>query len=248
MTQKRSVEPFDEPAAIAELERLRASIEAARQARQRKSDEFDAFVQSFRAPASAPAGARSVARTSAAAAPVPDAPPSAVASSDAVDETPTPTPTARPVWNRNRRNVGLLGVGAIIAVIALGLLSTRGRKETPPATVVNPVEPNAAPSRQPQPEATIPAAPQSTSAATPQPAANAVVLDLRIVRPVWMRVIVDGSKNVEGVVQVGAVRYTADRAIVVRVGNGGDVLVKSGDRENPFGAADQPLTRTFLKR
>jgi hypothetical protein len=247
VTQKGPVEPFDEAAAIARLERLRASIEAARQARQRKSDEFDAFVQSFRAPASAHAGARSAARTSAAEAPVPDAPPSAVASSiDAVDE--TPAPTARPVSNRNRRNVRLLGVGAVVAVIALGLLSAWWRKETPPSAVLNPVEPSEASSTQPQPEATIPAAPQSTPAATPQPVATAVVLDLRIVRPVWMRVIVDGRKIVEGVAQAGALRYSADRSIVVRVGNGGNVLVKNADREDPFGEADQPLTRTFLKR
>src|SRR3954468_14397100 len=47
----KQVTPFDEEAALAELERLRESIQAARQARQRTSDEFAAFIKSFRNPA-----------------------------------------------------------------------------------------------------------------------------------------------------------------------------------------------------
>jgi hypothetical protein len=69
VTQEESGRPFDEQTALAELERLRDSIQAARQARQRTSDEFDAFVKSFRTPASTPTSERRVApsRTSEAA-------------------------------------------------------------------------------------------------------------------------------------------------------------------------------------
>ena len=63
-----------------------------------------------------------------------------------------------------------------------------------------------------------------------------------------MRVIVDGRKAFEGTVQAGEpLHFTGDQAIVVRVGNGGDVVVKSGDREESFGDAGQPRTRTFSK-
>jgi hypothetical protein len=63
-----------------------------------------------------------------------------------------------------------------------------------------------------------------------------------------MRVVVDGRKDVEGTVQTGEpLHFTGERSIVVRVGNGGDVLVKTGDREEPFGDAAQPRTRTFSK-
>ena len=44
-----------------------------------------------------------------------------------------------------------------------------------------------------------------------------------------------------------SLRFSGDQSIVVRVGNGGDVLVKSGTREDRFGDAGQPVTRTFLK-
>jgi len=64
-----------------------------------------------------------------------------------------------------------------------------------------------------------------------------------------MRVVVDGRKDVEGMVQAGEPLHLAgDHSIVVRVGNGGDVVVKTGDREESFGEAAQPLTRTFSKR
>jgi hypothetical protein len=64
-----------------------------------------------------------------------------------------------------------------------------------------------------------------------------------------MRVVVDGQKNIEGMVQGGEpLHFTGDRSIVVRVGNGGDVLVKTGDREAPFGEVGQPMTRTFSKQ
>src|SRR3954470_2687059 len=43
--------PFDEQAALAELERLRDAIQETRRRRSESSDEFDAFVRSFRDPA-----------------------------------------------------------------------------------------------------------------------------------------------------------------------------------------------------
>lgn len=43
--------PFDEQAALAELERLRDAIEESRRRRSERTDEFDAFVRSFRRPA-----------------------------------------------------------------------------------------------------------------------------------------------------------------------------------------------------
>ena len=42
--------PFDEQAALADLERLRTELQAARKRRQEMAEQFDAFVQSFRSP------------------------------------------------------------------------------------------------------------------------------------------------------------------------------------------------------
>jgi len=74
------------------------------------------------------------------------------------------------------------------------------------------------------------------------------MIELRVLRPVWMRVVVDGRKDVEGTVQPREpLHFTGDHSIVVRVGNGGDVLVKTVDREESFGDTGQPRTRAFSK-
>jgi uncharacterized protein DUF4115 len=246
---------FDENAALAELERLRESIQAARQARQRSSDEFEAFVKSFRKPASKPLaeGAMPTPRA-------PEAPPQAasesidrslhsgdslpspvpvVSSTDSVIGTPA-VPTSQ-VAQRYRLSMRSLGILAIVAVIALGLLLTRWGKAVPPASV-NTVRNNAAVT----PNAAAP--PPASQSPPATPASAGVGIELRVIRPVWMRVVVDGRKDVEGTVQAGEpLHFRGDHSIVVRVGNGGDVVVKTGNREESFGDTGQPRTRTFSK-
>jgi hypothetical protein len=257
VTQKRPPEPFDETAALLELERLRESIEAARQARQQKTAEFDSFVKGFRKPPSTPDSERSIptpplseppqpASELISAPPPPVDPPSSTvvvpSNTDASGET---TAATRPrVSRRSRINIRPLGIAAIVALAALGLLSTRWRKQTPPPNHANPVTNNQlSPGR-----GKAPTAAARQPAATVPPAAPGVVVELKTVRPVWMRVVVDGRKNIEGMVQAGEpLHLTGDRSIVVRVGNGGDVLVKTGDREDRFGEVGQPVTRTFSK-
>lgn len=253
MTQDGPVESFDENAALAELERLRDAIQAARRARQRTSDEFGAFVKGFRTPPSSPPSDPAVPTSRASEAPQRGAwesispppqpadprPPAVIIPSDTDAFGETTGPTRPPVSRGHRPNIRPLGIGVIIAVIALGLLSNRWRKQTSPPTRVDPVTENHVSTGHGE---------TPTPAAPPLAGAHAVVLDLRTVRPVWMRVVVDGQKNVEGMVQGGEpLHFTGDHSIVVRVGNGGDVLVKTGDREGPFGDVGQPLTRTFVK-
>jgi hypothetical protein len=257
-------QPFDEKAALAELERLRESIQAARQSRQRTSDEFEAFVKSFRKPAPAPVPERTatlpseppVATSGASEAPQeaasgsinpslrsPDPLPSPLAvpsSPDSFDDQTARPPS--PLPRRYRLDIRSLAILAIIAVIALALFATRWGKGTPPPTTVSNVSDKAALARN---AASPPAAPPSAPASA---AARGVTIELRVIRPVWMRVVVDGRKDVEGTVQPGEpLHFAGDHSIVVRVGNGGDIVVKTGDREESFGAAAQPLTRTFSK-
>ena len=260
MTPGEQRQEFDEKAALAELERLRESIQAARKARQRTSEEFDAFVKGFRTPASTPISKQPVAAPGASQVrqqpvsesinrPLQSPAPSSSAvvapvNADAFDEK-----SVAPVANAQGRsglNIRLLGVAGVIAVVALGFLSTRWGRHIPPPAPVNAVTDNA-------PTATAatstPVAPPLTPPLTaPEAAARNVVVDLRIVRPVWMRVVVDGRTAIEGMVQGGEpLHFTGDQSIVVRVGNGGDVLVKTGDREDSFGEVGQPLTRRFSK-
>src|SRR5262245_27696380 len=208
MTREELVQPFDEKAALAELERLRESIQAARRARQRTSDEFDAFVKGFRTPLSTPSsdnpvatlravevsppGSESISRPLQS----PDSWPSTIADSSNTDSVDVTVPLLAPVPQRRGLNIRLVGILAVIAVITLGLLSTRWPGHTSPPTRVNGVTDNAASTQK---------AATSTPAASPlapsQPPAHSVVLELRTVRPVWMRVVVDGRKEVEGLVQ-----------------------------------------------
>jgi hypothetical protein len=257
VTREGLVQTFDEKAALAELERLRDSIEAARQARRRTSDEFDAFVKSFRKPEPTPISPNPVATTP----PLPELPPqavpepitgpletpasspspNAVSSNTAVVEVGTAAPLA-PSARRYRLNMWLLGALAAIAVVALGVWSARSVKPASPVTRATSVSSDVPATRTGQtaaPAAALP--PQKT-------AASGVVVELRTIRPVWMRVVVDGRKDVEGTVEAGKpLHFTADHTIVVRVGNGGDVVVKIGDREESFGDTGQPRTRTFSK-
>jgi uncharacterized protein DUF4115 len=253
VTPEEQGQRFDEKAALAELERLRESIQAARRARQRSSDEFEAFVKSFRTPASTPISERPTPTS-----PVSEAPHAASESINRSLRSPDPSPAevtvppntdsfddkpalpASQVARRYRVNIRLFGILVVIAVIALGLVSTRWRRGVPPRTSVKAVSHSAA---------ITPNSPPPLQSALPSPAASGVAIELRVVRPVWMRVVVDGRKDVEGTVQAGEpLHFTGDRSIVVRVGNGGDVLVKTGDREESFGDTGQPRTRTFSKQ
>jgi hypothetical protein len=257
VTQEGQAQPFDEQAVLAELERLRESIQAARKARQRTSDEFDAFVKSFRTPASTPTSERPIPASRAPAAAPQEAPESIDRSMHAFDPLPSPVhvpsntelfgerPELPPAKSprQYRFDIRLLGVLALIAVIALGLLSIRWRGPVSPPKTVKTVSDNTTLRRDER---------GSTPAATaPAPAnagAHGVALELRAIRPVWMRVVVDGRKDAEGTIQAGEpLHFTGDDSIVVRVGNGGDVVVRIGDREESFGEAGQPRTRTFSK-
>ena len=255
-------QPFNEDAALAELERLRQAIMAARRERQQKSDEFDAFVQGFRKPLPVPPPVEPQEplprRPSV---PVETVPPAVVASppSDELPAVAPPSDTspvaeiASPVAAKASARRALrvrwpIAVGATVGVIALGVFATRSRNQAPPIEPVNPItdSPRAA---APEPADTSPAPAAQEPAPAAQPISRAVTLELKTLQSVWMRVVVDGEKKSEGMVPGGeSLHFGADESIVIRVGNGGAVVIKSGDRETPFGAADQPVTRKFSKQ
>ena len=133
---------------------------------------------------------------------------------------------------------------AIFVVAALALIAVliywSGR---PPARVV---EAPANTAQAPAPAVSEPPV-SAPPAAPPAPVAN-VNVELRTLQPVWMRVTVDGQKQREGTVPAGEVlQLHADHAIIVRAGNGADVVVKTANGETPLGVAGQPITFTFTK-
>lgn len=225
---------FDESAAIAEIERLQETLLVARKARTDKSDEFERFIRSFRTPASPRASADVAAQPAAV---VPDDPvPAPVSVPPAAGAVASRSPQ---VAARRPRRLGIAAAATVATVVVIALAIPRHRtgapSPAPPAAVKAPSAEEAAdPPSLPQPAA-------APEARTP------VQLELRTLGAVWIRVVVDGEKKVEGVVPAAQrLSFRATRSIVVRAGNGGDLLVVSDNHEDKFGAPDQPLTRTFV--
>ena len=149
-----------------------------------------------------------------------------------------PRAAAQPRRYRANRIFGAVAI-ASVGLIAMVLYFSRA----PSSRVAE----APAPAMQPTPApAETPTAPAPT-VALPAPVA-AVNVELRTLQPVWMRITVDGEKQREGTVPAGErLQLHADRAIVIRAGNGADVMVKTANGETPLGVAGQPITFTFTK-
>ncbi len=158
---------------------------------------------------------------------------------------------------RSRRGVWLaLAAAAIIAgTVAAMMLGRR------PEVVTEAAPPAARPAA-PDP-ATSPAAtaePPTATTVTAAPAGGAPVggpgsaaparpvqVTLDTIRPVWIRVTVDGSRALEREVLAGEhLSFGGDRAVVVRVGDAGGVRASmNGVDRGPLGKDGWPLTVPF---
>jgi hypothetical protein len=137
----------------------------------------------------------------------------------------------------------VLGVAAavLLAILLLPRFRT-AQVAPPPAPIAVEETPAAAPPAAPPAAAPATAATQPVSA--PAPAA-----ELRTTRRVWVRVIVDGNREVEREVEADAhVPLPAGRTFVVRAGDAGAVrLLLNGEDQGPLGADAQVVTRTFTR-
>jgi hypothetical protein len=255
--------PFDEQAALAELERLAQKIQVSRRQRAEAVAEFDAFVRAFREPAgtSQAASLQSPQSRVLGRAPGPELHPAL----DALDEgvkpnvpvfrpaepirnsappksdpwTPVVSPLTLPAppqkWWLQRNVLALGGVLAVAGGVAL-VWSLFGTSNTPAANQ-SPSLPAAAPASAPAPSA----APATTAPA------RAVNVELTTVRPVWMRVIVDDRKTMEREFPADArIPIGADRSIVVRAGDGGAVRVTQDGKDlGPMGRNGFAVTRVW---
>ncbi|HEX2445567.1 MAG TPA: DUF4115 domain-containing protein [Vicinamibacterales bacterium] len=222
MTDESPAPPFNEQEALADLERLRAEIVAARVRREALSAEFDAFVRSFRVrpPAQSPdeSPALSPGRTVRDVRHEYDLEPSAEFAAE--------MPTAR-TGNRAAAVWPAVVAAAAAFLLVTAVLSARLFREAP-----EPVADRAA----------APPPPARTS--PPAPAGNLRV-ELRTLRPVWARAFVDGRKAFERELPAGErVPLQATRVIVVRVGDAGAIrLAVDGKDQGPLGPDGAPVTR-----
>jgi hypothetical protein len=221
--------PFDEQAAKETLERLRLAVEQSRKRRKDLSDEFDAFVSSFKKDRYNPS-------------PTTRATPPAVveeirpaASTSTYDEPMAyrpRTPVAR--WPLPKTGVV---VGAV-AFVAAGIMLTRAWRGAPSEqlTAAAPATP-----------ARSDALPSAGTPAAFEPIPGMLQGELAALRRVWIRATVDGARVLERELQPNErVTLRPARTVVVRAGDGGAVrIVIDGRDRGPLGANGIALTRTF---
>ena len=232
MTTDPSPPRFEEQAALDELERLHKELEASRQRRKDASEAFDSFVRSFadgsssaQPAVSGRSGERSIP------APMPPQlprPPAALVGSEHVSWT---APT------RHAIRVPRLAVLGALALVFGGFLAWLAFRSGTTATA--PTQPRAA-----APAAEVTPAPTPTP--PPAPAAP-IQAELTTVRRVWVRVTVDGEKQIERELDANArIPVAAQRSVVVRAGDASALrIVVNGKDQGPLGREGEVRTWTY---
>jgi cytoskeleton protein RodZ len=255
VTDVSRTQPFDEQAALAELERLAEKIQTSRRQRAQAVEEFDAFVRGFRterrlesirAAEAAMSAASPPEGTNPAAAPFIPLVAQSIASAEPIAAVATDVRTPPIVRARSSADDPRLRLAlVVVAVIVLGVLVWRPWRSAP----ASPATP-AASSRTATPEA---AAAPHTPAATPAPPAvpsgppRALNLELITLRPVWTRVTVDDKRTIEREIAGGQrLSFGADRSISIRAGDAGAIRVMVDGKDlGALGKDGQIANRSF---
>ncbi|MEO6212353.1 MAG: DUF4115 domain-containing protein [Vicinamibacterales bacterium] len=237
--------PFNEGAALMELERLRRGIEHCRSQRHAvgaAGDEYERFVSAFRQryelaptpPATAPKPSTAPAR---AVEPVPGATRGIVRSA-AVLNASSPLLATSPVEVGARpRTPVWFGTTLVLLVLAgaaaWALWPRSSERSSAPG---DPAAPAASP--------TAAAVPAATGAA---PAPRQPGAELATTRRVWVRVTIDGERVLEQELPADTrVPLTAVKEIVVRTGDAGAVRLSiAGRDQGALGGDGQVVTRSF---
>ena len=262
--------PFNEQAALQELERLQRAIEETRRRRKETGDAFDAWVRSFQKERhkSALAEATPVIEP---VVPVVSPPGPAVISDveppASIESPSVPAPvTASPVARRRKPFPMVPAVaGAAIAIVAAIVLigrpwetSTPGSGARDPGSVGSVAAPTAqtanaeSRSSNPQPRTQNPENPAPNSEPrTPNPAPSVSAAaplsgELTAVRRVWVRIITDGNRIERELPAGTVVPLRAQRTLTLRIGDAGAVKVTIGHRDQgALGRDGEVVMRTF---
>jgi hypothetical protein len=249
--------PFDERAALEELERVRAQIEHSRVQRRALQDEFREWVRSFKTPAEPlragpaeqPPASNAAVPAEPMAAPGPDSTAEAIdmpATLDvpaqaheaaAEDAPPLPSDAAGPPRTIARRSA-IVGGGLLLmvgGVMATWMLRGDPRPSSGQVPQARPAPPAAEPPPAPSPAA-VPAEARSPGS------------ELVTIRRVWIRVLVDGERVLERELPADArVPLRAEQTIVIRTGDAGAVrLSLDGEDQGFLGREGEVVTRTFI--
>ena len=234
--------PFDDRAALEELERLRRAIDEWRERRKQVLATFDEFVRGFRTPAAE----REVVE------PPPTPPGELVVTSDvpeAVHE-PPPSPivdlvlrSSGPSAEQRRRRARLVIVaGGVAVIIATGVLLTRSRHDAPAESSSQRSSP-VPPAGTQIPQSTVPPVTPRPDPVEPGSGRTEIIA----LRRVWVRVIVDGTREVERELRADErVALRPGRTIVIRTGDAGAIrLTMNGQDRGTLGPDGEVVTRTL---
>lgn len=225
-TEQQPYVPFNEQAALEELERLQHALEESRQRRKDASAAFDQFVNSFR---KEPARAS---RAEPAGWPRTEVGPSTIVRESRI------TPPTAPVSRRKRIPSTAIFAGAILATVVI-VTATRPWRTAPAESDAQTVAAGA-----------LPAATESTPTSAPNPSLPPVPegtqSELQTLGRVWVRVTVDGNRVLERELEAGARIALNGRTIVIRAGDPGAVrMIIDGRDRGLMGETGIPLTRTY---
>ena len=270
--------PWDEGAALEELERVHRAIDEWRTRRKDAGAAFDEFVSGFRTPTRereivepslnsrprAPEGAPGFA--SALDAPLAGSPESVISAPPGKTANPVellvpsglPAPVQAefplspivavlvqasrlPAEQRKRR--ARLGVvaGGVVVLTAAGVLLTRSWHVTPAESSGIHTQP-APPSAARVPQSVVPPASRTSGSVDP----NAPRTEITALRRVWVRVVVDGTTEIERELQAqDRVPLRPGRTNVIRAGDAGAIrLTINGKDQGALGGDGEVLTRT----
>lgn len=234
-TVNQQPRPFDEKAALRELERLADKIQSTRQQRARAEAEFDTFVKAFRHDRYQ----ELIGQHEAALGGTPDVTigaPRPVVQAPVPQRQPPPLiPVGATARVERKTNRGFVIAAVAVAAVVFAVWMWRGSTpavQSPPATT--------------SPAAQVPVSPPVAPSTPPVPA-RALNIELTTVRPVWMRVTSDGTKLMERVVPEGqTIPVGADKMIAIRAGDGGAVRVSvDGKDQGVLGKDGFPANRVL---
>jgi hypothetical protein len=262
--------PFNEHAALQELERLQRAIEETRRKRKETGEAFDAFVRSFQKERQEAALADAIPVAPAPVIPVvapvpivpvaaPTPPPAAIVEESeqapvSVEPVPVPAPLAESPVARRRARVPMLPAvaGAALAIVAAIVLIGRPWGTPPRASGIR--NSGSGGSITPENSRTVTAVPSEPrtpdpGSRVPSPAAApaaGVNAELTAIRRVWVRIITDGNR-VERELPAGTVvPLRAKGTLTLRIGDAGAVKVIVNDRDQgPLGRDGEVVMRTF---
>ena len=265
--------PFDERAALEEIEQARQEIERYQALRQEVIDEFDRFLKSFKRPEPPAMAAVPTPPGPAPIEPPRVVPPIAVPIAQPIVQpivepiAHTPPPETAPAWTPEAAldlmepppepEPGVVIAASppprqsrtmtwLVAGGVLAILSVGGYAWTTRggrSETSNSLQPDT-PTNAPIP-APEPPAPAATAPAAPAPSPFDSVLVTT--DPVWVRVIADGETIIERELAANTrIPIKAEKTIRIRTGNAGAVkLIMGGVDRGPLGREGEVITRTF---